>query len=369
MTTNGPTAGGRKKRNSHDHVRSFIFNNIEHHSADIVARIVEEFQISRQAAARHLQKLVAEGVLVAAGHTKSRSYRLALALDWHRSYALSQSLEEHAVWETDISPLLSDLPKDTREIWQISFTEMFNNAIDHSNGSQISVSLFRTAAGVQVILHDDGVGIFRKIQREMGLADENHAILELSKGKLTTDPSKHTGEGIFFTSRMLDLYAVASSGKVFSHSCEAESDFLTDHIENGDSAGTTVFMKLKTNCMRTASSVFKAFSSSGGYDFAKTVIPVVLARHGNEALVSRSQAKRLLSRVDLFQTVMLDFDGVEAIGQAFADEIFRVFVKAHPEVLLIPRNASPEVSSMIEAALSGWSYPVNPGSTVKAGAV
>jgi RNA polymerase sigma-70 factor (ECF subfamily) len=40
----------------------------------------------------------------------------------------------------------------------------------------------------------------------MHLLDERHAILELSKDQLTTDPARHTGDGIFFTSRMFDSF-------------------------------------------------------------------------------------------------------------------------------------------------------------------
>ena len=53
-----------------------------------------------------------------------------------------------------------------------AFNEMFNNAIDHSEGSAISVQVRRTAVTTQMLIADDGYGIFRKIQHEMGLLDE-----------------------------------------------------------------------------------------------------------------------------------------------------------------------------------------------------
>ena len=56
------------------------------------------------------------------------------------------------------------------------------------------------------------MGIFKKIQKALDLLDERHAILELAKGKLTTDPKHHTGEGIFFTSRMFDEFTILSGG-------------------------------------------------------------------------------------------------------------------------------------------------------------
>lgn len=53
-----------------------------------------------------------------------------------------------------------------------------------------------------------------------------------------------------------------------------------------------------------------------------------------------SPAKRLLARVELFKVVLFGFREVDSIGQAFADEIFRVFAKAHPEIELLPVYAN-----------------------------
>ncbi len=69
-----------------------------------------------------------------------------------------------------------------------------------------------------------------------------------------------------------------------------------------------------------------------------------------EDLITRSQAKRLMQRVERFRTVVLDFAGVTSIGQAFADEVFRVFANAHPDVELVPVHAVPQVQQMIRRA-------------------
>ena len=83
----------------------------------------------------------------------------------------------------------------------------------------------------------------------------------------------------------------------------------------------------------------------------------MLAQYGNDQLISRSQAKRLLARVELFKIVVLDFKEVPNIGQAFADEIFRVFAQRHPEIQFIPMHASSEVKRMIARAISGLTDP------------
>jgi hypothetical protein len=83
-----------------------------------------------------------------------------------------------------------------------------------------------------------------------------------------------------------------------------------------------------------------------------TIVPVRSAQHADEKLVSRSQAKRLLDQIEHFKVVTFDFTGVEGVGQAFADEIFRVFKNQHPEIQLLSTNTNQEVSQMISRAES-----------------
>ena len=61
----------------------------------------------------------------------------------------------------------------------------------------------------------------------------------------------------------------------------------------------------------------------------------------------------MLARVEKFREVMLDFEGVDTIGQAFADEIFRVFQTAHPDVEIVPMHAKPGIQGMITRAQQG----------------
>ena len=203
----------------------------------------------------------------------------------------------------------------------------------------------------EMLIRDDGVGIFWKIQRQLGLLDERHAIFELSKGKLTTDPTNHTGEGIFFTSRMFDSFEILSGGSFFSHEHGKPRDWLLK--SKSERRGTMVLMRLNNHTSRTTRKVFGAYVSGEDFDFTKTVVPVDLARYENDKLISRSQAKRVLARVELFKTVVFDFKSVDYIGQAFADEIFRVFANAHPDIELHAINANSEVKRMIARARSG----------------
>jgi len=69
-------------------------------------------------------------------------------------------------------------------------------------------------------------------------------------------------------------------------------------------------------------------------------------------LVSRSQARRVLGGLELFREVTLDFKDIEYIGQAFADEIFRVFPNMNPNTSIIAQNANPDVQNMINRAIN-----------------
>jgi anti-sigma regulatory factor (Ser/Thr protein kinase) len=329
-------------------VRRFIIDHVEKHPGTIAKVTAEHFKITRQAVSKHLQKLTGERCLTETGNTRNRIYKLAPLSAWNHQFEIVPGLAEDVVWSNDVSPALGQLPDNVKNIWHHGFTEMFNNAIDHSEGKTITVQIIKTAASAEMMIRDDGIGIFKKIQNKFGLLDARHAILELSKGKLTTDPKNHSGEGIFFTSRMFDEFEILSGGYFFSHQFGKPQDWMLE--ANRDWEGTAVYMRLHNHTSRTAKKVFDAYVSGEDFDFTKTVVPVDLARYGNDKLLSRSQAKRVLARVELFKTVVFDFKGVESIGQAFSDEIFRVFANAHPDVQLHPINTNSEVRQMISRA-------------------
>jgi anti-sigma regulatory factor (Ser/Thr protein kinase)/biotin operon repressor len=331
-----------------EEVRRFLLDNVAAHPADIASIGAKHFGISRQAIHKHLQRLVANGLLAAKGETRDRQYSLPPQSSWQQRYELESGLAEDVVWSEDIRLHLADLPKNVLDIWHHGFTEMLNNAIDHSSGTCVLVELTRTPVGTEILIRDDGVGIFRKIQEALGLLDERHALLELSKGKLTTDPAHHSGEGIFFSSRMFDAFQILSGETYFSHDDSREQDWLSESSQV--TKGTAVFMSLSNTARRTTREIFDAYVSGDEHYFSKTVVPVALARYGEDQLISRSQAKRVLARVELFKTVIFDFNDVDGIGQAFADEIFRVFARRHPGIELTQIHAKPAVKKMIDRA-------------------
>ena len=101
-------------------------------------------------------------------------------------------------------------------------------------------------------------------------------------------------------------------------------------------------------------------ASQDDYAFAKTQIVLALAETEGGNLVSRSQAKRVMVGLERFREINLDFRGVPTIGPAFADEIFRVWKRAHPESMITCSYASDEVTKMISRSASQDQSPSEP---------
>ncbi len=337
-------------------IRRHLIDVVRSGRAYLVADACERFGITRQAVHRHLTYLIRERFLEAAGTTRGRTYRLGPRRRQTGTYALG-AIAEDRVYASDFAYIVDGLGKNVQDIWHYGFTEMLNNAIDHSAGISVEIAALRTDEWLMLQIRDDGEGIFGRIARLLDLADPREAILELSKGKLTTDPENHTGEGIFFTSRAFDFFWITAGDLVFSHIEESDDDFL-DHLR-GETGGTAVNMLLAPTTQRTLAAVFNEYTDADTFDFSKTVVPVRLALYEGVALVSRSQAKRIMNRVERFRKVLLDFAGVDMVGRSFVDEIFRVFARNHPHVAIKPVNMSPEVQKEVGRVLGSDAAETN----------
>lgn len=313
---------------------------------NVATRLAAAQNFSRQAASARLRVAVEKGLVTKTGVGRGVEYSLVETSRISEEYNRAGLSEDH-VWQSLLSPVVRDLPENVRDIWRYGFTEMVNNAIDHSGSDKIKVWCARNALYTQVWVSDDGEGIFNKIQKALQLYDPREAILELAKGKFTTDPENHSGEGIFFSSKVFDLFDIRSGSLHFMHD-DGRDDLLIERPKNAP--GTLVVMRLLNNSKRTTKEIFDKFAVPEEYTFAKTIVPVKLGQYEGEKLVSRSQAKRLIFRFEKFKTVILDFTGVEEIGQAFSDEVFRVFQKAHPDTRLVPVNMTAAVKNMVTRA-------------------
>jgi DNA-binding Lrp family transcriptional regulator len=321
----------------------------------------EQTGLTRVAVSRRIKKLADSGYLQRHGTGTRQTYSLGDKRFWlglQQRESILQRGGEMAVWEQRLAPLLTDLKPNVKSLVNTAFTEMLNNALDHSNGLQVLMGMHLQDGQLQMVVADDGEGIFCKIAESAHLFDERLAILELAKGKFTTAAQGHSGMGIFVSSRMMDGFAIESSGLRFDPNEASTPLARFDWIDvnaalKPSQVQTVVRMSLAVDSARTSNDVyFKYFEASNvgdaapGEAFHTTEIPVRLAQLSSE-LVSRSQAKWVMNRATQFKTVVLDFEGVAHVGQAFVDEVFRVFATAHPHVRLKTMGMTPEVAKLV----------------------
>ncbi len=314
----------------------------EKEQTGLISAFATRFKVSRPFASRTIKSFIDEGWIAVTGSPKRPVYMIGQNRLIHQTYR-REAVEESIIWTQDFAPYFS-LPKHIDDIAYYGFTEIANNAHDHSDGRHVQIVMALFHGKLHLFIDDDGIGIFKKIQQSLDLPDPRLSLLELSKGKFTTDADNHSGEGIFFTSKLFDFFDIESNGLRFHH--EKQLDIL---IPAPYKHGTRVSMRIALDSTKTIKQAFDEFASpESDYSFNKTIVPVRLASIGGENLISRSQAKRLVARFDGFKTVILDFTGIDMIGQAFSDEVFRVFANSHPDVSLTAINTCDDVERMIK---------------------
>lgn len=311
-----------------------------------VGEVARVLGVTRQTVHRHLRQLVVDGYLVVEGAGRATRYSRSNPVDVRR-YSTS-GLEEDRVWSEMSAPgtIAGDLPKAAETVLQYLLTELVNNAIDHSGASNVNVRIAKTNLTVALEVEDEGVGIFRHIRDKMDLASELEALQELSKGKTTTMPRRHTGEGIFFSSKAANRFEI-ESGALRWIVDNRKSDMAVGALDPRRD-GTTVRAEVDSANANDMTAIFAEHTRN--FEFSKTRTIVRLFAIGTE-FVSRSQAKRLVHGLEKFREVVVDFEGVDLVGQGFADEVFRVWAQHHPEVLLVPTGMCKPVAFMIERAI------------------
>lgn len=326
------------KRETRERIKHYILEQISRNEKDFIKKTSEAFSVSDVSVYKYLNELISQEIVI----KNRRNYSLALTVDKTFRYSIDSQIGEDRIFSEDIKSLLDGLPNNVFKIWEYAIEEMINNVIDHSETSQFYIKVCRDYINTSVIISDEGVGIFRKIADYYNFSSLDIAIEELFKGKLTTNVEMHSGEGIFFTSRIMDLFAALSSGKCFTHN--KFSDFNVSLTDIAYDKGTVIYMRLSNISNKTLRSIFDEYADVDG-GFTKTKLP--LKNIFETYPVSRSQAKRLANRFEYFEEVILDFDEISDIGQGFAHELFVVYAKQHPKITLTPININETVKRMI----------------------
>ncbi len=337
-------------------IKTFILRLLETKKRITVQDVVQSYNetISRQYVSKILREVIAEGKAIKIGGTKKAFYVSPKHIndveleDRLKRRLQNSDLKEHEVL-TEININLDFIAKakeHVRSLFDYAFSEMLNNAIEHSKSKFIEIEIYKEDNHLKFIVNDFGIGVFRNVMQERHLNSELEAIQDLLKGKTTTQPHAHSGEGIFFTSKVADVFTLESYDYRLIINNEIDDVFVEPLKPL--KRGTRVIFSLAMDTKKHLSNIFKAYNT--GEDdtgFDKTEIRVKLYNIGT-IYVSRSQARRLIAGLDKFKKIILDYDKVPTIGQAFADEIYRVFQSKHLDINIESVNMNEAVKFMIE---------------------
>jgi biotin operon repressor/anti-sigma regulatory factor (Ser/Thr protein kinase) len=327
-----------------------IRNLLQRQGVTTGAVLAAELEISRQALHKHLKKMISRGEVLKSGTTRGASYRLRqpgeapTARQSKRKYKLrgleeDRVFEEYALWLN----LHRELTQNAYDILKYAFNEMLNNAIEHSVSKECEIIWIIGNHDIRFSIRDFGIGLFHSIETKLGLESETDALGELLKGKTTTMKERHTGEGIYFTSRVGDLFTI-DSHRILLEFDNRKKDVTV--VQRKLLKGTNVRFEISKNTRRNLETIFSEYAPEQyNYRFEKTRVRVELLASD---FVSRSEARRLLRGLEKFQEVILDFRKVKSIGQAFADEVFRVFPSHHPSITVHAKNVNPVINMMIQ---------------------
>jgi anti-sigma regulatory factor (Ser/Thr protein kinase) len=313
---------------------------------DLATLVAERTGCSRASAQKALRKLMEMQWLARSGTRTRPVYRPGALRQVVKRYPL-HGLAEDLPWSRDFAPYFA-MPPTVQRMLQHAFQELLNNAIDHSGGTLVTVSVRQTPTQAQLLVSDDGCGLFDRVRQAFAIEDPTHAMLELSKGKLTSQPERHMGRGLFFTSQLADVFDLHANGAAFQRRGWEGRGWRSGRPLAG--AGTSVYLAISMDTRRTLDSVLDLWSCDrNGVAFDRTSVSLKLMAANGTALDSRAQARRVAARLQQFKCAEVDFDGISEIGHGFADELFRVFAHDHPRVQLVPMNMAPRVAALVQA--------------------
>ena len=332
-------------------VKNYILRLIKNGRKDYVKATIDAFNISKSSVYNYVKQMENDSLI----EKKNGGYVLRTSY-YHYFFKNDGTLGEDRVYSQFISQHIQ-FKKNVNSIWNYAFTEMMNNAIEHSEAENIYVSIFQNHLETQILIRDDGIGIFKNIQRFMKETKNEAISLQecvslLFAGKFTTAKQYHTGEGIFFTSHIMDEFIIYSDDNFFTRNNFTSSQIEDESLHNfmNMSNGTVVRMTLNNNTKKILADVFNTFAPVDE-GFIKTNIPIAHMFSGGNP-VSRSEARRLLESISVFTDISLDFMGVDEIGQGFAHELFVLGKQKYPNINLRINNTCKTVEDMIKRVIS-----------------
>ena len=302
---------------SSEQIKDFILENLSRHQKDIIKASIHKFGISRQAILKHMHTLINKDRVIAHGKTRDRFYELKPIVNYSKSVDIDESISANDILRNQILPNLDSIPSNIHEICEFSFQALLSNVFDHAQASILHYKIYVSPSEIHFILNDNGIGIFKKLNRFLGLNDFQVAAIEIAKGRITTDPVNHAGDELMTVIRLFDQVTIDASGICLTYQQNNNEWTIS---ESSQQNGTRIHLEISTNSNRTCEKVFYQIFQQND---SSVCIPVNLVRSQGGQVNSRTQAQSLLHNLKDLNEIEFDFNNIDLIGPAFADELIR----------------------------------------------
>ena len=229
-------------RSQTESIRGFILDCVAESPRSVARQVAQAYGISRQAANRHLDAMVEEGVLEQTGATRSKEYRLRRESLLNREIRVTPVLSPERLWDDHIGPVLADDRAEVRDLCRGAFRDLVRNATTHAQASWITVAFSTTARHIDVAVGDDGRGIFNHIAGRLGVKSVRECaelLMKHANARSTDFPAVR----LVLLGRNFESFAVASSGIALVFDAATEGWSLRE--EDVPSDGTRIALRLR----------------------------------------------------------------------------------------------------------------------------
>ena len=332
--------------NSSKQIKKFILDNLSHHEKDIIQAAINHFGISRQAIHKHMNNLIRAKKVIAHGNTKGRYYQLMPTVNYSKTIDINDKPPQE-ILKDFVSIHLKSLSGNIQEIIEFSIGALLNNIFDHANALKIYLKIFITHEQTHFIIADNGIGIFDHIRSGLNLKSTELAALELAKGDLTTDSNRYSGGELNTIIHLFDLVTIDSSGQSLKYS-NYDDDWQIDY--SVQQKGTRIHLQIESSSKRTCATIFDRILKR---EDKKIRIPLNLLDISEYKIVnSRSQAKSALRNIQKFNKIEFDFNKIDLIGPAFADELVKNVKSRNKAASIEWINCNETVDLLMKRAVS-----------------
>ena len=155
-------------QNKRSAIVNYMLEKITESDPEFIRRTMEAFSISQNTVYRYLSELLDSGAVT---RKKNGVYSI---VNQTKQFTLrrdaNELVDEQRIYERLIyDDYVGNLPENVRKIWDFSFTEMMNNAIDHSRAGEVTIVVSANRAYTSIIIYDNGIGIFKNIRNWFAL--------------------------------------------------------------------------------------------------------------------------------------------------------------------------------------------------------